>query len=205
MSCLSFTCPLSSPQPPPPAPPPPPLPPTPPPLPSPPPPPPLLHQGSCGLSERQTNEGPRRAVPALPDITLSLSQSHTHTPTHTHTHAQTEDLPAFVPCRQCLRVVMVTSSRFLPLRPDCVALRWGGAPCVGAMPCHAVPCRAMPCHAVPCDAGTTMSLQNHVRSILSLSTTLDLLQTHFPRKVSSFQRFKRYLMVSVDWFAVQKS
>lgn len=48
------------------------------PPPPPPPPPSLLHQGSCGLSQRQTNEGPRRAAPALPHITHSLSQSHTH-------------------------------------------------------------------------------------------------------------------------------
>lgn len=54
----------------------------------PPPPPSLLHQGSCGLSETQMNEGPRRASPALPHITYSLSQSHKR------------DLPAFVPCRQ---------------------------------------------------------------------------------------------------------
>lgn len=84
ISCLSFIPPPFCPQPPP-------------------PPPSLLHQGSCGLSETQMNEGPRRASPALPHITyslsLSLSQSHKR------------DLPAFVPCRHYLLVVMVTDRR----------------------------------------------------------------------------------------------
>ena len=85
ISCLFFprplpVLPLSSSQPPSPPPPPP------PPLPS------LLHQGSCGLSERQTNEGPRRAAPALPHITHSLSITHTHTHTHTHTNGTCQPL-----------------------------------------------------------------------------------------------------------------
>lgn len=71
ISCLSFICP--------PFPFPPSLCPRPPPPPPPPPPPSLLHQGSCGLSETQMNEGPRRASPALPHITYSLSLSITQT------------------------------------------------------------------------------------------------------------------------------
>lgn len=85
ISCLSFICPPphsppSFPQPPPLLPPPPP-PPTPPPS--------LLHQGSCGLSKTQMNEGPRRASPALPHIAYSLSLNHTNGTCQPLSHAGT--------------------------------------------------------------------------------------------------------------------
>ena len=133
ISCLSFprplpVLPLSSPQPPPP----------PPPLPSP------LHQGSCGLSERQTNEGPRRAAPALPHITHSLSI--THTRAHTQTGpASLCPIQAVPPgCHGNLQSV-------LPLRPDCAWARAGWSP-GWVKPHWSLPRCATLCHAVPCCA-----------------------------------------------------
>lgn len=101
--------------------------------------------------------GPR----LLCHTSLTLSQSHTHT----HTHKR--DLPAFVPSRQCLRVVMVTCSRFC---------RWGlivpelgrdgalgGWSLIGA--CHAVPRCAM-----PRQVNLLRPLHSYKRFILSSST-----------------------------------
>lgn len=62
----------------------------------------LVQWGSCGPSEKQTNEGPGGAAPTLSHITNSLSQNNPHT----------QDPTVFVPCKDCLRVAMATGGRF---------------------------------------------------------------------------------------------
>lgn len=98
------------------------------------PPPSLLRQGSCGLSERQTNEDPRRAAPAPLHITHSLSLNH-----YTHTHTYRTDPPlshtgSASGCHGNPRKVSLS-------RPDCVELRQdgGAASLAPALLCHTEP------------------------------------------------------------------